>query len=167
MFLYRTIHNNFQSTRSLPWISLTEISLQDMMSVPNIFESYRIRLWAVEISQHQCSICQDANGQFCNIYAPLQQPSILYHSLIHQECSYNFHQMFTTYQENPKHQYTNNNCAKCVDTNYNTIYSNNLNNPHLPRRNHKIYYSKETHPCLVTTTSLQCYITTLSSTTMV
>ena len=27
---------------------------------------------AVEISQHQLSICQEANGQFCNIYAPLQ-----------------------------------------------------------------------------------------------
>ena len=27
---------------------------------------------AVEISQHQLSICQEANGQFCNVYAPLQ-----------------------------------------------------------------------------------------------
>ena len=27
---------------------------------------------AVEISQHQISIGQEANGQFCNIYAPLQ-----------------------------------------------------------------------------------------------
>ena len=27
---------------------------------------------AVEISQHQFSICQEANGQFCNVYAPLQ-----------------------------------------------------------------------------------------------
>ena len=27
---------------------------------------------AVGISQHQFSICQEANGQFCNIYAPLQ-----------------------------------------------------------------------------------------------
>ena len=27
---------------------------------------------AVEISQHQFSLCQEANGQFCNIYAPLQ-----------------------------------------------------------------------------------------------
>ena len=26
----------------------------------------------VEISQHQFSICQEANGQLCNIYAPLQ-----------------------------------------------------------------------------------------------
>ena len=28
---------------------------------------------AVEISQHQFHICQEANGQFCNVYAP-QQP---------------------------------------------------------------------------------------------
>ena len=27
---------------------------------------------AVEISQHQLSICQKPNGQFCNINAPLQ-----------------------------------------------------------------------------------------------
>ena len=27
---------------------------------------------AVEISQHQLSFCQEANGQFCNIHAPLQ-----------------------------------------------------------------------------------------------
>ena len=27
---------------------------------------------AVEISKHQFSICQNANGQFCNINAPLQ-----------------------------------------------------------------------------------------------
>ena len=28
---------------------------------------------AVEISQHQFCICQEANGQFCNIHAPFQQ----------------------------------------------------------------------------------------------
>ena len=27
---------------------------------------------AVEISQHQFHICQEANGQFCIVYAPLQ-----------------------------------------------------------------------------------------------
>ena len=27
---------------------------------------------AVEISQHQFSICEAANGQFCNIHAPFQ-----------------------------------------------------------------------------------------------
>ena len=27
---------------------------------------------AVEISQHQFHICQEANGQFCNVYVPLQ-----------------------------------------------------------------------------------------------
>ena len=26
----------------------------------------------VEISQHQFTVCQTANGQFCNVYAPLQ-----------------------------------------------------------------------------------------------
>ena len=27
---------------------------------------------SIEVSQHQFSICQVANGQFCNVYAPLQ-----------------------------------------------------------------------------------------------
>ena len=30
---------------------------------------------AVEISQHQFSTCQEANGQFCNIYTPFQPPT--------------------------------------------------------------------------------------------
>ena len=66
--------------------------------------------------------------------------------------------MLTTNQENSKYNLTN--CPKCVDTDFCTFYKN----PHLSRRNYKIYYSKETHPCLATTTSLQCYITILLST---
>ena len=45
---------------------------------------------AVEISPHQFSICQEANGQFCNIHTPFQplaNPPILYHSRIHHKCS--------------------------------------------------------------------------------
>ena len=49
-----------------------EISQLDMMSVPNILGVTQDETMAVEISQHQFSICQEANGQFCNIYAPLQ-----------------------------------------------------------------------------------------------
>ena len=30
---------------------------------------------------------------------------------------------------NSKHQYTHTNCTKCVDTNFSTFHSNNLNNP--------------------------------------
>ena len=67
----------------------------------------------------------------------------MYHSLVCQECSYKFHQMFTTSQKNSKHQYTCADWTKCVDTNYSTLYSNNLNHLHLPGRNHKIYYSKK------------------------
>ena len=48
-----------------------------------------------------------------------------------------------------------------------TFYSDNWNNPHLPKGNNRVYHSTETHPHLVTTTSLQCYITTLSFTTMI
>ena len=45
---------------------------------------------AVEISPHQFSICQEANGQFCNILTPFQpfaNLGTLYHSILHQECS--------------------------------------------------------------------------------
>ena len=73
--------------------------------------------------------------------------------------------MFATNQENSKHQFTITNCTKYVDTNISTLFSANHHNPHLPRRNHKIYYSEETHPCLVTTISMQCNSTTLSSAT--
>ena len=31
---------------------------------------------AIVVSQHQFSICQTANGQFCNIHAPLQPLAI-------------------------------------------------------------------------------------------
>ena len=39
---------------------------------------------AVDISQHQFSICQKANGQFCNINAPLQLLATLH--LASQPC---------------------------------------------------------------------------------
>ena len=49
-----------------------EISQHDMMSIPNILGVTQNETMAVEISQHQFSICQNANGQFCNINTPLQ-----------------------------------------------------------------------------------------------
>ena len=49
-----------------------EISQHNMMPIPNILGVTWDETMAVEILQHQFSICQEANGQFCNIYAPLQ-----------------------------------------------------------------------------------------------
>ena len=69
---YRNIHNNFPFTFFLPWSFPMEISQHDMKSVHNILESHRIETMAVEISQNQFSICQEANRQVCNVYAPLQ-----------------------------------------------------------------------------------------------
>ena len=66
------------------------ISQHDTMSIVIILELHRMQTVAVEISQHQFSICQKANGQFCNINAPLAticQPSILHHSPMCQEHS--------------------------------------------------------------------------------
>ena len=42
-----------------------------MLSVPNILGVTQDETMVVEISQNQFSICQEANGQFCNTYAPL------------------------------------------------------------------------------------------------
>ena len=119
---------------------------------------------AVEISQIQFSICQESNGQFCNIYAPLQllanPPSCITAlctkstATICTRCSL---QIRKTKSISIPSQIAPNVC---------TFYSDNHNNPHLLRRTYKIYYSDETHPHLVTTSSLQCYITTLLSTSM-
>ena len=42
------------------------------MLVPNILGVTQDETMVVEISQHQFSISQKGNGQFCNVYAPLQ-----------------------------------------------------------------------------------------------
>ena len=46
-----------------------EISQPVMTSIPNTTQDETM---AVEISLHQFSICQEANGQFCNIITPFQ-----------------------------------------------------------------------------------------------
>ena len=57
------------STLDIPHGNFTA---HDMVSVPNILGVTQDETIAVEISQHQFSICQKANGQFCNAHAPLQ-----------------------------------------------------------------------------------------------
>ena len=122
----------------------------------------------VEISQHQFSICQEANGQFCNIHAPFQplaNPPSCITALYAKNTASISTRCSLQIRKTHKYQDTLANCPKCVDTDFSTFYSGNNHNPNLPRRNLKIYYSIETHPHLVTTTSLQHYITTFSSTT--
>ena len=122
---------------------------------------------AVEISQHQFSICQAANRQFCNIYTPLQllsnPPSCiiaLYTKNATNISNRCLLQIRKTQNISLPSQITPN--MWILTSTPST--SDNCHIPHLPRRNHKIYYSEETHPHLVSTTSMQCYITTLSST---
>ena len=125
---------------------------------------------AVEISQHQFSICQIANGQFCNINAPLQLLPIP-SSCITALYAKNAASITTRYSlQIRKAQSISiplSIPSKCVDTDFSTFYSDNQNNPHLPRGNNKIYHSTQTHLHLAPTTSLQHYITTLSFTTMI
>ena len=168
MSLYRTIHKQLPSTKFLLWISLMGISTARYNVNIQYLGILLDETMAVEISQHQFSICQEANGQFCNIYPPLQllaNPPPCITALLHQECSWHFHQMFTTNQENSKYllplQTASNvwiltSAPSTVKTTITLICLGETT---------KFIYSKETHPHLMTTTSLQCYITTLSSTT--
>ena len=112
---------------------------------------------AVEISPHQFSIFQTANGQFCNIitpFQPLANPPSFITALY----------TISANQENSKHQYTLKTCSQCIDINYTIFCSNYSCHTHLPRRNIKIYYNKEAHSHLAITPSLQCYIDQLPST---
>ena len=124
---------------------------------------------AVEISQHQFSLCQEANGQFCNVYAPLQPlvhpPSCitaLYAknvATISNRCSLQIRktQSISMPLRIAPNVWILTTATSTVTTAITLI---------CPRRNHKIYYSEETHPHLATTASMQCNITTLSSNTM-
>ena len=96
---------------------------------------------AVEISQHQFSICQETNGQFCNIYAPHQplvNPPSCITTLYTKNVASISNRCSPTGQQNLKHQYTLTASPKCVDNDFNTFYSDNHHNPHLPKRNQKI-----------------------------
>ena len=120
----------------------------------------------VEISQHQFNLCQEANGQYCNIYAPLKPlanpPSCitaLYAknaATISTRCSLQVRktQSISIPVQIAPNVWILTTAPYTVTTSITLIFL----------RNHKIYYSKEIHPHLVTTINLQCYVTTLSST---
>ena len=125
---------------------------------------------AVEISQHQVSICQAANGQFCNIYTPLQllsnPPSCLTALYAKNATSISNRcllQIRKTQSISLPSQITPNvwiltSACSTVTTAITLIY---------PGETTKFITVKETHPHHVTTTSMPCNITTLSSTTTI
>ena len=157
MSLYRIVYNSYQFTKLLLWIFLMGILQHDMMSIPNILGVTQDESMAVEISQHQFCICQEANGQFCNVYTPLQplaNPPSCITALYAKNAAIIFTRCSLQIRKTQKYQCTLTNCPKCIDTDFSTFYSDNYNNPHLSRRNYKIYYSTETHPHLATTTTL-------------
>ena len=109
---------------------------------------------AVEISQQQFSICQEANGQFSNVYAPLQ---LLANPL---SC------ITALYSKNAASISTR--CSLQVrKTQTISIPSSITPNVWILTSAPSTVTSTETHPHLATTISLQCYITTLSFTTMI
>ena len=67
MYLFRIDHNNSQYTKFSPWI----IPHGNFTAQYDINTQYlgitQDETMAVEMSPHQFSICQEANGQFCNV----------------------------------------------------------------------------------------------------
>ena len=117
---------------------------------------------AVEISQHQLCICQDSFVMFRHLYnclPTLHLASQPYMPRTQLEFHYKSGKLKASAYPCQSPQ--------CVDTDFGNFYSDSHNNPYLPRRNHKIYYSKKTHPHLATTMSLQLYISTLLSTSAI
>ena len=125
---------------------------------------------AVEISPYQFSICQEANGQFCNIltpFQPLANPPSCIKALytkntasISARCSL---QIRKTQSISIPSQISPNiwiliTAPSAVTTAVTLI---------CPGETTKFLPVKKTHPCLATTTCLQCYITKFSFATMI
>ena len=72
MYLFRIDHSNSQYTKFLPWTSHMATSQHNMTSILNTLASLRMKTMAVEMSPHQFSTCQAANGQYCNVITPFQ-----------------------------------------------------------------------------------------------
>ena len=122
---------------------------------------------AVEISPDQFSICQEANGQFCNNLTPFQPlvnlPSCIT-ALYTKDTASISARCSLEIRKTQSISIPSQICTQCMDIYYRTLCSNYSNNPHQPRRNNKIYYSEEAISHFATTPSLQCYITQLPST---
>ena len=102
---------------------------------------------AVEILPQQFRICQEANGQFCNIptpYQPLANPpfciTVLYAkntASISARCSLQI-------RKSSDYQYAFSTCTKCLDSNNTTLSSSHQIYPYMPRRNGTVHWSKKT-----------------------
>ena len=107
---------------------------------------------AVEMSLHQFSICQEANGHFCNVIIPFQAlanpPSCITALYTKNTCSILGRCAL---------QISISTCTQCVDINYTTFHHNHNHHVHLARRDIKICYITETNSHLGTGPSLQCY----------
>ena len=136
-----------------------EISQHNMMSIVFILESHRTNLWQQKFHNTSSAYVKKLMDNFaillhlCNClptlhlasqpYMPKKQPASPLDAL-YKSGRFN-------------HQHTLLSCSKHMDTDFSTFYSDNWNNPYLPRG-----VKTETHPYLATTISLQCYITTFS-----
>ena len=150
-----------------------DIPYEDFMACYEIDTPYfsitQGKTMALEISDKQYSTCKEANGQFCRIHTPFQPltnpPSCITamysktSTSIATRCSLQVRKAHTV--SIPTLITPN---VWLMTSAQSTVMTGN--NSCLPWRTHKIYYTMETHPYLVTTTSLQPYITIFLSTTM-
>ena len=121
---------------------------------------------AVEISPQWFTICQEANGQFCTIPTPFQllaNPPSCITALYAKNTASISARCSLQIRKNLRCQYALRACTQCLDFNKSTLSSNHHNYPHMPGRNNAVHSSETTHPYIMPTHSLQCYITKFSS----
>ena len=123
---------------------------------------------AVEILEQQFSICQKANRQFCSINACFQllanPPSCITAIYTKKKAGI---EKGCSLQIRNANSVNNANSSKCMDSNFSTYSGINRNNVNLSRSSTLIHQNTETHPHSLTAISMQCYISTFSSTTMI
>ena len=146
-----------------------EISQCNTMSILNILESPRMKLWQWTFHNTSSAYVKRVMDNFAilmhlfNHLPTLHLASLPYTPRTQLVLPLDAHYKSGRHEASAyPHQ-----LLQICDTDISSFLSDNWNNPHLLRGDNKMYHSTETHPHLVTTTSLQCYITTLSFTTMI
>ena len=112
---------------------------------------------AVEISPWQFRIVtkqMDSCAPFLHHFKHLQT-----HHVVLLPCMSRTQPVFLPDQEIFRCQCALSTCTKCLDINNSTLSSVHCNYPHMPGRNNTVHWSKKTHPYIMSTHSLQFYIT--------
>ena len=183
LHFYRYLHTHVLITNK-QFLLLIDVPIQDRSQQLSIYKTFTLdtphgnfTAWydinaqylgftqdetmAVEMSSHQFSTCQAANGQFCNVTTPFNHLQIhhpasqLYISRMHEAFWQDVHYKLGKIEMST---YT-----QCMDINHITFSHHHSHYTHLQRRDIKMYYHPEANSHLMTTTSLQHYNSLLPS----